>query len=96
MEISSGKPYIYNGDVRTFSVEKAAEEFVWHRDKENRIITVIEGEAWQFQLHEKFPVLLEKGNEYKIPKMVYHRLIKGKTNLVLKIEDENNKSTERF
>ena len=86
----SGKPYIENGDVRTFSVEKAAEEFVWHRDKEDRKITVIEGEAWQFQLHEKFPVLLEKGNKYTIPKMVYHRLIKGKTNLVLKIEDENN------
>tara|TARA_Y100001963_G_scaffold4914_1_gene6425 strand:+ start:668 stop:937 length:270 start_codon:yes stop_codon:yes gene_type:complete len=84
----SGKPYIENGDVRTFSVEQAAEEFVWHRDKEDRKITVVEGEAWQFQLHEKFPVLLEKGKEYNIPKLVHHRLIKGKTDLVLKIDKQ--------
>ena len=59
MVIIGGNPYIDDGDVRTFSVEQAAEEFVWHRDKEDRKITVIEREAWQLQLHDKFPRLLE-------------------------------------
>ena len=86
MEISSGRPYTEDGDLRTFSVENAQEEFVWHRDKERRRVTVLEGQAWQFQFEENIPMELKEGLKFIIPEMIYHRLIKGKTDLVLRIE----------
>ena len=42
-EISSGKPYTDIGIIRLFSSEVDSEELVWHRDKEHRKITVLEG-----------------------------------------------------
>ena len=88
-ETSSGNPYIEDGEERTFSVEHAEEEFVWHRDREKRRVTVLEGEGWQFQYDESIPMLLKKEQMFVIPQMMYHRLIKGKTDLVLKIETMN-------
>ena len=85
-EISSGNPYIKDGDIRTFSTEHAEEEFVWHRDKEKREVTVLEGEGWQFQFDDCLPMLLREEQMFVIPKMMYHRLIRGKTDLVLKVE----------
>ena len=86
VEISSGNPYIEDGDIRTFSTEHAEEEFVWHRDREKRRVTVVAGEAWQFQWDESLPMLLKKEQMFVIPAMTYHRLIKGKTDLVLRVE----------
>ena len=34
---------------RTFDEDVAEEEMVWHRDKRDRTITVLEGEGWMFQ-----------------------------------------------
>ena len=86
VETSSGNPYIEDGEQRVFSVEHAKEEFVWHRDREKRRVTVLEGEGWQFQFDMKLPMLLREEQIFEIPKMMYHRLIKGKTDLVLRIE----------
>ena len=86
VETSSGNPYIEDGEQRIFSVEHAKEEFVWHRDREKRRVTVLEGEGWQFQFEMKLPMLLREEQIFEIPKMMYHRLIKGKTDLVLRIE----------
>ena len=58
VETSSGNPYIEDGEQRVFSVEHAKEEFVWHRDREKRRVTVLEGEGWQFQFEMKLPMLL--------------------------------------
>ena len=85
-EISSGNPYIEDGNIRTFSTEHAEEEFVWHRDREKRRVTVLEGEGWQFHFDMKLPMLLKEEQIFEIPQMMYHRLIKGKTDLVLRIE----------
>ena len=87
-ETSSGKPYTDQGDIRTFSEEVDSEELIWHRDKYNREITILEGEDWELQLDNKLPVTLERGRIYKIPAMQYHRVIKGKGNLVIKIWEE--------
>ena len=86
MEISSGKPYIDNDDIRTFSRNVDIKELVWHRDKEDRKITVLEGEGWQFQFNGELPFELKENMIFKIPEGMYHRLIKGKTDLVLKIK----------
>ena len=43
------------------------------------------GQAWQLQYNGCLPILLEENNTYYIPKMMYHRLIKGYSNLKVKI-----------
>ena len=86
METSSGKPYRDVGIIRIFSSKVLSEELVWHRDKEDRKITVLEGEGWQFQFNGELPFELKEKMIFKIPEGMYHRLIKGKTDLVLKIK----------
>ena len=83
--VISGKPYTDSDDIRMFNVGDDQKEFVWHRDKEDRIFEVLEGEAWQLQYNGSIPILLEEKKTYYIPKMMYHRLIKGYNNLKVKI-----------
>ena len=61
---------------RTFDEDVAEEEMVWHRDKRDRVITVLQGEGWQFQFDNQMPVEIEEGDVIEIPKYSYHRLIK--------------------
>lgn len=88
VETSSGKPYTQQGDERTFYSSVAHHELVWHRDKYDREITILEGENWQLQLDNELPVTLERGKLYKIPKMKYHRVIKGSGHLKIKIWED--------
>ena len=85
VETISGNPYTDSNDIRLFNVFDDQAEFVWHRDKEDRTIEVLEGQAWQLQYNGCLPILLEENNSYHIPKMMYHRLIKGYNNLKVKI-----------
>ena len=75
-----------DGVCRTFDPERDDSEYVWHRDKEDRTVEVMEGEGWQFQFNGSLPFELTEGRKFKIDKDMYHRVIKGKTNLVLKIK----------
>lgn len=71
--------------VRTFSVDVESEELKWHRDRENRIVEVIEGGFWYLQMDNELPVQLIDGKKYYIPEGVYHRVIKGHKNLKVEI-----------
>ena len=86
VEISSGKPYKDIGILRLFEPNVNSKDLVWHRDKEDRTVEVMEGEGWQFQFNGSLPFELTEGRKFKIDKDMYHRVIKGKTNLVLKIK----------
>ena len=86
VEISSGKPYKDVGVIRIFTSDVDGEELVWHRDREDRKITVLEGEGWQFQFNGSLPFELTEGRKFNIPEGMYHRVIKGKTDLVLKVK----------
>jgi hypothetical protein len=92
--ISSGRPYTQSYDngmiIRRFDEEVDSSELVWHRDEHTREVTVVEGTGWQLQLDNKKPEPLERGMLYRIPKMEYHRLIKGTGKLVVKIWEETN------
>ena len=61
--------------VRTFSQDIDEKELVWHRDREDREVTVLEETDWQFQFDNELPQVLK--NTIFIPKNTYHRLIKG-------------------
>ena len=85
------KPYedvILNSNVkeRTFEENVTDVELLWHRDREDRTIEVIEGNNWKLQLDDELPVILEKNQKYFIPVGVYHRAIKGDGKLRIKIQ----------
>lgn len=85
------KPYkdIKNDNtfIRTFDNNIGPIELMWHRDVQDRTIQVIEGSGWQLQLENKLPVLLNSCENYFIPKLEWHRLIKtdNNTDLIVKI-----------
>ena len=91
--ISSGKPYdeVLENDyiIREFSGDVNESELVWHRDKKTRKVTILQGEGWKIQMDNSLPETLEEGREYHIPKMEYHRLIKGTGNLLLQIKEKD-------
>lgn len=73
--------------VREFSSDVEDSELVWHRDLDNRVVLVMDGVDWKLQMDNELPKTLEISHEYEIPKMVYHRLIKGNGTLVLKVRE---------
>ena len=82
--------YIDVGDIRTFLSTADNSEFVWHRDREDRIIEVLEGNDWRFQYDDSLPYIINKGDKFVIKKMKYHRLIQGINNLVVRITKNVN------
>ena len=83
--IISGKPYTDLDDIRVFDVDEDQSEFVWHKDKEDRIVEVLAGDGWQFQPENCLPLLLQPGVKFKITEGEYHRLIKGINNLQIRM-----------
>lgn len=79
------KPYIDDGNTRTFSADVDSDELIWHRDKRDREIAIVSGTGWKLQMDDRLPVELFVGKVYDIPKMEYHRVIKGTGDLVIKI-----------
>jgi len=58
---------------------------VWHRDKEDREVTILEGKGWKFQYDDELPFELKEGDTISIKKLEYHRIIKGDTNLKIRL-----------
>jgi hypothetical protein len=68
--------------IRTFDESIDPIELQWHRDDENRTVTVIDSTNWKIQLENELPkeissVFINKGE--------WHRLIKGTGELKIKI-----------
>lgn len=78
-----------NSFRREFSEGVETTELIWHRDKKDRKINIIEGSGWMIQFDNALPVELTKGKELVIPKMVYHRLWRGTTNLIIEIQESD-------
>lgn len=74
--------------IREFSIDVPDEELSWHRDKNHRLIKVIEGENWYIQFDNFMPEKLIKDEEIFVPKNTFHRVIKGTTPLKIKIVEE--------
>ena len=61
-------------------------QFWMHTDPEDRKVTVLEADGWQFQFKGSEPFEMKEDQIIDIPEGMYHRVIKGKTDLVVKIE----------
>lgn len=88
------KPYkdikvIDNCIVREFSEDIDPIELLWHRDLQKRTVTVLEGKGWYFQKDNELPVELKEGARIFINALEWHRVIKGNTPLVIKIEEKS-------
>ena len=78
------KPYRQDKSIRKFYRILNRKGLVWHRDVGTRRFLVIKGQGWRLQFDRRVPILLEENKTYTIPDMVFHRLLKGKTNLIIK------------
>jgi quercetin dioxygenase-like cupin family protein len=83
------KPYSQiktdKGIIRVFGENIDSHELVWHRDKRDRIVEVLEGKGWKFQMDNQIPQILEVGDILNIPKETYHRIGRGRTPLKIRI-----------
>jgi hypothetical protein len=69
--------------IRTFYENVDSGDLHWHRDREDRIIESTHPTDWKFQIDNELPHKIEKS--IFIPKGIYHRLIKGNGDLILKV-----------
>jgi len=74
-----------NSKIRIFSESVDDEELKWHRDREDRLVEVIEGDGWEIQFDNELPKSLTPGTQIVIPEGVYHRVIKGSSELKIKV-----------
>lgn len=63
--------------TRTFSKNVDNSELVWHRDRLDRSVTIINGKGWYFQFDEELPFELVENLNFFISKERIHRLIKS-------------------
>ena len=75
-----------NKVIRIFDAHNTTNsELIWHKDREDREITVEKSKDWHLQLENEVPVKLEKGQIYFIPAYTWHRLLMGKDLLIVEI-----------
>ena len=73
--------------IRTFSPDVDSEELKWHQDLMDRKVTIIESGGWSFQMDNGLPNKLSNAEQITIPKLVWHRVLKGDSPLVVEIEE---------
>ena len=71
--------------IRTFTEDTDSGELMWHRDREDRLVEVIDGNDWLVQIDNELPKKLTSGTKIYIPEGVYHRVIKGTGDLKVRI-----------
>ena len=77
--------------LREFKESINSDELIWHLDREDREILILESNGWKLQMDNELPKELVRGDTHFIPKMTYNRVIKGNGDLRLrltKLEDK--------
>ena len=78
-----------NKKLRFFHSDTLNEsELEWHRDREDRLVEIIEANGWSFQYDNELPISLQEGDKLFIPKNHFHRVIKGNGDLVVEITEK--------
>ena len=71
-----------NEFIRVFNQDTDSGEYMWHRDREDRIVESIDETDWMIQIDNELPKVIDK---VFIPMGVYHRVIKGTGDLKIKL-----------
>lgn len=72
-----------NTFIREFKSDIDSSEFIWHKDREDRVIESIGDTDWLIQMDNELPKKIE--GKVFIPKETYHRVIKGTDDLKIKL-----------
>jgi hypothetical protein len=93
LEVENNFPFeqiVENGKlIRTFLPDVDDEELKWHQDLKDRKVKIIEDGGWLFQMDDSLPIKLSIDEILSIPKLSWHRVIKGDNKLVVEIEEFN-------
>jgi hypothetical protein len=74
-----------NKFIRVFQANVPDDELKWHWDGEDRIIKICNPTNWKLQIDNEFPFTLEANQIHHIKQGVWHRLIKGTTELIVEV-----------
>lgn len=76
--------------TRTFKSDVSNDELVWHRDRKDRQVKIIQSQGWFFQREDELPVSLKPGDVVVIPKETWHRVIRRNNSgdLVVEINED--------
>lgn len=85
------KPYLQHIEnniiERVFDKNTDSDELVWHKDKKDREVKVLQSNGWLFQMDNEIPKELKEGDTIFIPKEIFHRVIKGNGDLKIQIKE---------
>ena len=73
--------------IRTFAHDVDSEELTWHYDLHERFVICEHDTDWMVQFDIEIPKPIKKGETVHVPPYVYHRVIKGSGNLIVKIKE---------
>ena len=85
--IPAQQEFLNDKVIRTFSHDVKSTELKWHWDEKDRIVKVLEENDWLLQFDDQFPIKLEKNKQIHIKSGVWHRVIKGSTDLKIEIQE---------
>ena len=71
--------------LREFKESIDSDELIWHLDRDDRKIFILESNGWKLQMDNELPKELVRGDTHFIPKMTYHRVIKGTGDLKIRL-----------
>lgn len=83
-----------NTILRVFSESVDTSELVWHRDHNDRLVEVVEGEDWKIQLENDIPREMTAGSRFFVPAGEYHRVIKGRGDLRVRIFEDKDQNDD--
>ena len=73
--------------IRTFDQSIDPIELMWHRDLKDRTVTATHNTDWKVQLDNELPTVIK--DSIFIPKLAWHRVIKGTGALTVKITEHD-------
>lgn len=73
--------------VRTFRTDVDSDELKWHQDLKDRKVKIIESGGWLFQMEDELPNKMVNDETIFIPKLAWHRVIKGDKTMIVEIEE---------
>jgi len=73
--------------VRTFRTDVDSDELKWHQDLKDRKVKIIESGGWLFQMEDELPNKMVNDETIFIPKLAWHRVIKGDETMIVEIEE---------
>ena len=82
--------------LREFNEKLNSNDLIWHQDKYDRVVEVIEDGGWSLQLQEGLPFRMISGQNYFIPSKTWHRIIKGVGPLKIKIKENKMKFLKKL